>query len=196
MKKTNLISVLFAASLIASPTVSAAVISYAYTANQDFASVSDLNNVAGAASTFTTISGVISYDTGTPDTDPDPISGQYLTGNISVNEFATPAYAFSMSIYDGASSEQFSLGGMSGTEGVLLSFQAFSGDAFSSDELPNTLTLNSFNALNELQFFSANGFTQFTVTSLTLDMPQVPVPAALPLFLSAIAGLRLFRRSR
>ncbi|MFK8030048.1 MAG: hypothetical protein AB8G18_07390 [Gammaproteobacteria bacterium] len=193
----KLASLALTASLLMVPSANAAVVSFEYTASQDFSIVGDLTSVAGIASTLSTISGVISFDTSTADTNADSMAGQYMTGSITVNEIALPVYTFTMSIFDGDTSEQFSLSGQDGPESVLLSLQAIGADAFASDALPGGLVLGDFNALNELQFFSGNDFSQFTVSTLTpTDMPQVPVPAALPLFLSGLAGLRLLRRRR
>lgn len=177
----------------------ASIITYTYTANRDFGTIDGTDSTASIANSFASISGTLSYDTSTPDTNPAVDAGAYATGSITVNEFILPTYNIMMSIFDSPSSEQFSLGDQSTNEQVLLSLQSINGSALVSDALPETLSLAAFNALNELQFFSSDGFTQFTLTSLALAQNAsvaTPAPAALVMFLTGILGARFSRQAR
>ncbi len=198
-------------------TAHAAIITYSFTATQSQGSNGSglPGGITEAAAGLSTISGTFTWDTnGTDITGPNFIASRalYDTGTVILNEIDLSGFPSLLTMTNdlsndvpGSPADSFTIASAVPANGDLfrIIFIDPSETLYSDLSLPSMLTLADFSqALFFFQSFENNSVTSqilFDITSLQLDSitgNEVPLPAALPLFLMGLAGLGFKGRKR
>jgi hypothetical protein len=193
-----------AASLLSAP-ASAAVLTFNFTAVRTLVlGTPPPGSVTAAAEGLETITGAFSYDNSVAASVSDPTFARYATGSIVINEFSTAGTRAPLKteVLNSAGGDSFSIGpsvGATGVDRIDILLQSTETTPFNSTALPTAFNISQFNVINILRFttsFTAQADYRFTSISQAPSVAEVPLPAALPLFVAGLAGLGMIRRRK